>query len=121
MTENTVNKLDEAFALGCTDAEACLYADISKECLYQYQDKHPEYVGRKEQLKQRPVLLARSELIKGLKGNPELALKYLERKLKSEFSLRTEFTGPDGENQKITIEIVQPNDRNQNTAPDKEL
>ena len=107
MTENTVNKLEEAFALGCTDAEACLYADISKECLYQYQDKFPSFVDRKEQLKQRPVLLARSELIKGLKGNPELALKYLERKLKSEFSLRTELTGADGKDLVNTLDSLE--------------
>jgi len=36
------------------------------------------------------VLLARQELIKGIKGNPEMALKYLERKRKNEFSLKQE-------------------------------
>lgn len=107
MTPDRVNKLEEAFALGCTDIEACLYADISKECLYQYQDKFPEFVGRKEQLKQRPILLARSELIKGLKGNPELALKFLERKLKNEFSLRTEITAANGKDLINTLDSLE--------------
>jgi hypothetical protein len=47
MTEATVAKLEQAFAFGCTDLEACLYADISKDCLYNYQKKHPEFVDRK--------------------------------------------------------------------------
>lgn len=97
MTPNTIKKLEEAFALGCSDGEACFYADISKQTLYNYQKKHPEFVDRKEALKQRPVLMARQQLVKGLKDNPELSLKYLERKLKSEFGLRHEITGKDGQ------------------------
>jgi len=103
----TLRKLEEAFALGCTDNEACCYADIGKTALYEYQIKNPKFTERKETLKQRPVLLARSELVKGLKGNPELALKYLERKLKSEFSLRTELTGADGKDLVNTLNSLE--------------
>jgi hypothetical protein len=88
MTEATVNKLEEAFALGCTDAEACLYADISKQSLYNYQEKNPEFVERKELLKQKPVLQARKSVAGDLEGDSNLALKYLERKKKDEFSVR---------------------------------
>jgi hypothetical protein len=34
MTPDTVKKLEEAFLLGCSDIEACLVADISKQTLY---------------------------------------------------------------------------------------
>lgn len=95
-TKEVLQKLEEAFALGCTDGEACYYADIAKSSLYNYQVSHPEFLERKDALKERPILMARQELIKGLKGNAELALKYLERKLKKEFSLRVENTGEDG-------------------------
>jgi len=93
MTEQTVQKLKEAFAFGCSDEEACFYSGIAKQTLYNYQKEHPEFIDHKEALKQRPILLARQEVINGLKGNPELALKFLERKKKDEFSLRKEFAG----------------------------
>lgn len=94
--ESVVQKLEEAFAMGCTDLEACLYADISKSAFYAYQDKHPEFLNRKEILKERPVLQARNSVIKAMRYDGNLALKYLERKKKSEFALRTEMTGKDG-------------------------
>jgi predicted GIY-YIG superfamily endonuclease len=90
MTENTIGKLDEAFCWGCTDTEACLYADIHPDTLYEYIKKHPEYSDRKEALKENPVMLARASVVKSIKSeeNPELALKYLERKKKDEFGVK---------------------------------
>ena len=67
MTDITVKKLDEAFLMGCTDQEACLYANITKTTLYEYCKKHPEYTDRKETLKKNPVLKARKALLEGLK------------------------------------------------------
>jgi len=90
MTDTVLTKLEQAFSMGCTDNEACLYADINPLTLYRYQKENEGYCKRKEMLKDKPILLARTELVKGLKNNPELSLKYLERKLKDEFSLRTE-------------------------------
>jgi len=90
MTEITVQKLEEAFALGCTDVEACFYAGIVKQTLYEYENKHPEFNDRKAALKESPVLLARTSVVKAIPGDPDLALKYLERKKKDEFSLRQE-------------------------------
>jgi hypothetical protein len=85
-TKQTLQKLEEAFALDCTDLEACFYANIAPSSLYNYQALNPSFMERKEALKQNPVLKARTELVKGLEGNPELALKYLERKRRDEFS-----------------------------------
>ena len=90
MTEAVIAKLEEAFLLGCTDLEACLLADISKDALYDYQNKNPEFTERKQRLKETPVLKARTSVVKELESNPELALKYLERKKKDEFSTRQE-------------------------------
>lgn len=90
MTDEVVKKLEEAFLLGCTDEEACFYADISKQTLYNYQDAHPDFIDRKERMKQQPFFKARKEIIDGFTGNPELALKYMERKLRKEFSTRSE-------------------------------
>ena len=87
---DVLNKLEEVFAIGGSDKEACFYADISHQTLYDYQHTHPEFVERKEALKNKPILKARQEVVKGLKDDPEFSLKYLERKLKDEFSVKTE-------------------------------
>lgn len=84
-----VKKLEEAFAIGCTDKEACLYADISERTLYTYQEKHPEFAQRKELLKEKPVLTARNTVVRSLQTDPDIALKYLERKKSDEFATKS--------------------------------
>jgi hypothetical protein len=105
----TVKKLEEAFALDCTVWEACFYAEISHQTYYNLLEQRPELIERFKALREKPVLLARQVLINGINWkttkdkttwvvttitppNPELALKYLERKRKNEFALRTEHT-----------------------------
>lgn len=113
MTEEALRKVEEAFAWGCTDLEACFFADISKTALYNYQLAHPEFKERKDALKSRPILAARRTVLDGITGvpaqyddkgnvtqteipcNPDLALKFLERVKKDEFGLRREVTGPE--------------------------
>lgn len=97
MTPETVKKLEEAFAIGASDGEACFYADITRQTLTTYQNENPKFLDRKNALKERPVLLARQSVVKGLEADPALALKYLERRKKDEFGLRHELTGKDGE------------------------
>lgn len=88
--ESTLQKLNEAFAIGASDKEACFYADVSPAALYNYQEKHPEFVERKEALKERPVLLARQTVLKSMESDPATARWYLERKSRQEFATRTE-------------------------------
>lgn len=91
MTPEVIAKLEEAFAWGCTDREACLWADIAEATLYKYQEKHREFVERKEALKDKPILLARKAVVKAIeKGDRVTALAYLDRKKKDEFSTKTE-------------------------------
>jgi hypothetical protein len=93
MTPATVSKLEEAFAYGCSDSEACFYADISKQTLYEYQKKNPEFIDRKEALKERPILAARQKVVQEIANDVKNAQWYLERKRKDEFSQRTEIGG----------------------------
>ena len=91
MTEETVNKLEQAFSMGCSDLEACLFADISKQTLYDYQKKNPEFVDRKAMLKQKMIFKARSVVADALNNKDENTAKwYLERKAKDEFSTKVE-------------------------------
>jgi hypothetical protein len=96
MTPETVKKLEEAFAIGASDGEACFYADISRETLNNYQNANPQFLDRKNALKERPVLLARQTVIKAIETDHDLAFKFLERKRRKEFATRQELTGADG-------------------------
>ena len=94
--DDVVRKLETAWALDCTDTEACALADISQSALVDFLKKNPTISEKKHRLKQTPFLSARAAVIEAFKDDPNLALKYLERKLKSEFALRHEFSGPGG-------------------------
>ena len=90
MTPDILKKLHDAFLLGCTDEEACFAADISPATLYNYQNENPKYLEQKRAWKKRPVYLARKCVVDNISDDKDLALKFLERKNKKEFSLRTE-------------------------------
>jgi hypothetical protein len=96
MTEKVIDQLEEAFGWGCTDVEACLWANISFKTLYKYQELNPEFAQRKADLKETPVLLARKSVVSHMPRDPRLAMDYLSRKKKDEFSIRNELTGRDG-------------------------
>ncbi|MFD2207205.1 hypothetical protein [Kiloniella antarctica] len=103
ITADVLRKLEDAFKIGCTDKEACLAADIGESTLYDYCKANEDFSERKELLKQSPVFKARKSVVDALEKDPDLALKYLERKVKKEFSTRTENTGEDGGPQVIQI------------------
>jgi len=86
----TIQKLEQAFSLDCSIPEACLYAWICKQSYYNLLKARPELVDRFEALRNRPVLIARETVVKACQRNPEIALKYLERKRRNEFSTKTE-------------------------------
>jgi len=85
-TPDRVNLLRQAFALDASVEEAVFYANISKQTYYDWVNSDKELSDELEALRNKPVLRARQIVIKGMEDNPELALKYLERKRKSEFS-----------------------------------
>ena len=88
LTDDTVKKLEEVFALDGTNEEACFWAGISKQTFYNWVKDNPDMKERFDSLRQRPFLKARQTVISGIDGNPEFALKYLERKKKLEFGIQ---------------------------------
>lgn len=80
MTSETIDKIEYVFAMGGTDLEACLYADIGMTTLYEYQEAHPEFADRKIKLKQTPLLQARGTIVASLKSDVQSAWRYVERK-----------------------------------------
>ena len=77
VTPIIVGKLEEAFAMGCSDEEACLFADINKSTLYDYIKRNPEFADRKENLKKNPVLKARQVLLNHLALDDKDIAKYV--------------------------------------------
>lgn len=102
-------KLEVAFCMGCTDEEACQFAGIGKSTLYLYQNEHPEFLEEKELWKENPTLKARAAVYMAMGTDSDLALKYLERKKKDEFSLRTEHTGKNGDPIETVLNRVESN------------
>lgn len=91
MTEEVVKKLLDAFSYSFSDSEACLYAWISKQTLYDYCKKYPEFTDQKEELKKKPNIKAKMNWIKKINEEDYWASKeWLERKSKDEFSLKKE-------------------------------
>lgn len=94
MTEEVVQKLEYAFMRGLTDIEACSYADISRSTLHNYCEENPEFLHRKEELKQHPTAKARLNVTEAIeKGDADMSKWWLERKAKDEFSTKQTVEG----------------------------
>lgn len=100
MTQQVIDKLEVAFSFGCTDLEACAFADVSPASLYLHEKQNPAFSERKKLLKQKPILLARESVVNGVKEDYEFAFKFLERKRRKEF-------GPPEEKQSQQAVIIQ--------------
>lgn len=99
LTPETLNKLEEAFSYGATDKEACFVSGISHQTLYNYQKENPDFIDRKEALKDMPKYQARANIAKAIKSRSvPVSQWYAERKMKDEFSPKQEIeaniTGP---------------------------
>lgn len=95
--------LEQAFSIGASDLEACAFADIPSSTLYDYQTRHPDFTERKARLKEMPTLRARKSVVSAMETDGNLALKYLERKKKNEFSLKHEHEHSGNKNNPIVV------------------
>lgn len=91
LTDEVVNKLEEAFSIGCSIEEACFYANISRQSYYNWEKENKELFDRFNELKQKPILKARQSVVNGL-SDSEFALKFLSKKKRDEFGDRLDLT-----------------------------
>jgi hypothetical protein len=89
LTGGVLGKLATAFSIGATIGEASYYANIDPDTYYRWVKKYPILSEYFERLKNKPILKARQSVVSSL-DNPDMALKYLERKLRGEFGRRVE-------------------------------
>jgi len=95
MTDSTLQLLREAFTWGCTDSEACCYADISTSTLYNYCEDNPEYLELKNKLKDMPVMKAKKIQFDELdKNSVNQANRVIDRKEGTK--VKQEISGPNG-------------------------
>ena len=103
LTDDVVKKLEEIFLLDGTVEEACFFAGISKQTLYNWFKENPKMQERMDALRNEPFLKARRTIVKNLE-NPQYAFEYMKRKKKDEFSERAELTAKDGKDLNPTTE-----------------
>ena len=114
MTEQVIDKLRQAFLIGATNLEAAHYAGITEKTLYNYIEKHPEYLQQIEAYKSEPILKAKQTVAKSL-NEAKHAQWYLERKAKKEYGANVDVT-TDGKalpTPIIDLTNVQQDDSNQ--------
>lgn len=104
MTPEVISKLEEGFLrYSLTDREACLYAGISPQTLYEYCKNNPEFSERKELLKEQVKIKAKQNLTQEIgEGDKSLSQWWLERRAKDEFAQKTEVQAAGS----FTIEVV---------------
>lgn len=91
MTPEIISKLEEAFLNGANDKEAIFLANIGSSTFYEYCKSNPDFAERKEALKDMPKYTAKMNIVSKInKGDVSTSQWYVERKIKEEFSNRTD-------------------------------
>lgn len=104
--DSTIKKLEEAFAMDCPVTEACLFANISTPTYYSWIKAEPELEKRFNTLREKPFLLARTTVIKGIKENYSNAMDYLKRKKRKEFGDNVDLTSEGNELQPVLVKFI---------------
>jgi len=107
ITRSVLIKLEQAFAMGCTDKEACLFAGTTLTTFYDYQRNNEKFAKVKEILKANPVLKARQRVVTEVATDTKAAQWYLERKCRNEFGPQMEINV----NKYSALSIEQKKDR----------
>lgn len=94
--EQYITNIQPFLEVGCSLYEACLHGLVPYTTVIDHQNRDEEIRKKIERMQNIPILVARQSVVADMAENSDMALKYLERKKKDEFSLRSEHTGADG-------------------------
>lgn len=79
MQKNKIQKIREALQWGCSDEEACNYADVPLDKFQKYLDVHPRFAKEKIKLQKMPIIFLKKRLFDSIgEIKPETCLKILE-------------------------------------------
>jgi len=109
MTKEVIQKLEDAFVWGCTDLEACSYADIAPSTLYLYQSENEAFSERKEMLKNSIKMRAKRVISASIDDNDlNSAHKVIDRAEGKKVNLAgADGTGP-VEIKAVSYEVIDP-------------
>jgi hypothetical protein len=116
ITEEVLQKLEEAFLNGATDRQATFLANISEGTLYNYIKENPEFGERKELLKQMTSYQAKANITESIRKNIKIedSKWYLERKNKKEFGNNVDLTSDGEALQPILVKFINEEPTNSN-------
>ena len=93
-----IKSLEPFFKLGCNLKKACAYGEICYNTVYNWVKDDEALLIKIKALQNEVNADARKVLVKAIKeGDKQIALNWLSKKEKDEFSDRTELAGVDGE------------------------
>jgi len=93
-----IKSLEPFFKLGCNLKKACAYGGICYNTVYNWVKEDEALLIKIKALQNEVNADARKVLVKAIKeGDKQIALNWLSKKEKDEFSDRTELTGAEGE------------------------
>lgn len=123
ITPEIVKKLEEAFSNALTDVEACLYAGVSTSAFYRYCEEHLDFREWKEELKKKPNIRAKLNILKGVNaGDINDSKWWLERKAKDEFGLKNEMkVSGDSDNPLVARHTIELKSKLLSTLSDEQL
>ena len=90
--DDIVQRLYDAALIGCNMSECALYANVSRSALYIFLGKNPSVKDKLELLRNDTALQARRTVRQSIidDHDPITAKWYLERKVKDEFTARSD-------------------------------
>ena len=87
---DTVRKLEQAFAIGCTVEEACTISGVSRSAYYKKLEDDVHFMDKMERAKLFMIIQARHTVCNAIRrGDVKTSMWYFERKRKDEFSVKT--------------------------------
>jgi hypothetical protein len=83
---DTVHKLEQAFAIGCTVEEACSVSGVSRSAYYKRLEDDEQFMDKMERARLYMIIQARHTVAQAVRrGDVKTSMWYLERKCKDEF------------------------------------
>lgn len=90
-TDKNVQELVKAFEDGATITEACHIAQIARSTYYNWVEWYPEFMDKMSEAQEYPDAVAKMVVVRSMKKNDvETSKWWLERRIKKEFSAKSE-------------------------------
>lgn len=101
--QDTVRKLEQAFAIGCTVEEACSVSGVSRSAYYKRLEDDEQFMDKMERARLFMIIQARHTVCNAIRrGDVKTSIWYLERKRRSEFGVVAQVM----ENETLCIENI---------------